>query len=249
MIVYFTGTGNSRFAAKELAKHLDDVLFDAGAAIKAGKKAVLSSEKPWVFAAPTYSWRMPRLFSDFIGETEFSGSKEAWFVLTCGSDTGNAAEYAEKLCSEKGLVCKGLLTLVMPENYVAMFPVPDEAESRKIVAAAKPVLLEAAQRIQKGESFPTLKASAADKLKSGKINEGFYRFYVKADAFRATDACTGCGACVQNCVLNNISLENGRPVWGKNCTHCMACICYCPAEAIEYGEKSKGKPRYRCPEV
>ena len=31
---------------------------------------------------------------------------------------------------------------------------------------------------------------------------------------------------------------------GKNCTHCMACICYCPKEAIEYGKKSKGKPRY-----
>nr|WP_264291386.1 MULTISPECIES: hypothetical protein [unclassified Dorea] len=28
------------------------------------------------------------------------------------------------------------------------------------------------------------------------------------------------------------------------CTHCMACICYCPAEAIEYGKKSVGKPRY-----
>jgi hypothetical protein len=24
----------------------------------------------------------------------------------------------------------------------------------------------------------------------------------------------------------------------------MACICYCPKEVIEYGEKSKGKPRY-----
>jgi epoxyqueuosine reductase QueG len=44
--------------------------------------------------------------------------------------------------------------------------------------------------------------------------------------------------------LNNIRLENGKPVWGKNCTHCMACICYCPKEAIEYGKKSKGKPRY-----
>ena len=45
-------------------------------------------------------------------------------------------------------------------------------------------------------------------------------------------------------VTDNIHLENGRPVWGKNCTHCMACICDCPKEAIEYGKKSKGKPRY-----
>ena len=60
---------------------------------------------------------------------------------------------------------------------------------------------------------------------------------------RAGD-CIGCGKCVELCSLNNIHLENCKPVWGKNCTHCMACICYCPKEAIEYGKKSRGKPRY-----
>lgn len=40
------------------------------------------------------------------------------------------------------------------------------------------------------------------------------------------------------------SLQNGKPVWGQDCTHCMACICCCPAEAIEYGKMSLGKPRY-----
>ena len=60
--------------------------------------------------------------------------------------------------------------------------------------------------------------------------------------------CTGCGACVRACMLNNVSLTDGRPVWGKNCTHCMACICGCPQKAIEYGKKSVGKPRYQCPE-
>ena len=59
------------------------------------------------------------------------------------------------------------------------------------------------------------------------VNPVFYRFFVKADAFRATDACTGCGRCVELCPLNNVHLKNGKPVWGKNCTHCMACICYC----------------------
>lgn len=40
------------------------------------------------------------------------------------------------------------------------------------------------------------------------------------------------------------SLQNGKPVWGQDCTHCMACICCCPAEAIESGKMSLGKPRY-----
>jgi len=53
-----------------------------------------------------------------------------------------------------------------------------------------------------------------------------------------------CGQCVKNCPMNNIALENGKPIWGNQCTHCMACICYCPTEAIEYGKKSIGKTRY-----
>ena len=77
---------------------------------------------------------------------------------------------------------------------------------------------------------------------SGPVNPVFYRFFVKADAFRATGACIGCGKCVELCPLNNIHLENGKPVWGKNCTHCMACICYCPKEAIEYGKRAGESP-------
>ena len=68
--------------------------------------------------------------------------------------------------------------------------------------------------------------------------------FVKADAFTAGEACTGCGQCAARCPLNNVTLREGRPVWGTRCTHCMACLCYCPAKTIEYGTKSRNKPRY-----
>lgn len=68
-----------------------------------------------------------------------------------------------------------------------------------------------------------------------------------AKKFYATDACIGCGKCTKVCPLNNVNLRDRKPVWGNQCTHCMACICKCPEEAIEYGKKSKGKPRYQCP--
>ena len=56
--------------------------------------------------------------------------------------------------------------------------------------------------------------------------------------------CIGCGQCVKRCPMNNVAIKDGKPVWGRNCTHCMACICYCPVSAIEYGKKSVGQPRY-----
>ena len=74
------------------------------------------------------------------------------------------------------------------------------------------------------------------------------RWHMIDAPFRSTSACVGCGKCAAVCVENNIRLRDGRPVWGDRCTHCMACICGCPAGAIEYGRASRGKPRYQCPE-
>lgn len=248
MVVYFTGTGNSRYCAQMLAAKLEDELVDAAGFIKHGIAAELISGKPWVFVAPIYAWQMARVFADFIRSGNFDGSKDAYFVLTCGGEIGNAGKSIESLCREKGFRCKGVLQVQMPENYVAMFSVPDEETCARMLAAACPILERAVEHIRKGEPFPPVKVGAVDKLKSGPVNKGFYAAFVKAEKFHATDACVGCGKCVESCVLNNITLKSGKPAWGKTCTHCMACICGCPKTAIEYGKASAGKRRYQCPD-
>lgn len=248
MVIYFSGTGNSRYCAQKIAHALNDDLLDAAEYIKHGIAVELISGKPWVFVAPTYAWQMAHIFSDFIRTGTFNGSDEAYFVLTCGSDIGNAGKPLSSLVHEKGLKYMGTLEVPMPENYIAMFSVPSEEQSAEIIAAAAPILEKAAQCIAQVIPFPSRKVSTMDKLKSGPINQGFYKFYVKADGFFVSDKCIGCGKCTDFCVLNNIQLQDGKPVWGQSCTHCMACICSCPFEAIEYGRHSQGKRRYRCPE-
>lgn len=248
MIIYFSGTGNSRYCAQMLADKLGDELLDSFNFIKDGIAAELSSSKSWVFVTPTYCWQLPHVFEDFIRTAQFQGCTDAYFVMTCGSDIGNAGEKIEKLCEEIGLNFMGVLPVVMPENYIAMFEVPESEIAKRIVLVAKRSLLKVVRLIQKGERFPKQKVHLLDKLKSGPVNPLFYKIFVKAKAFYATDACIGCGKCAKACVLNNISIKDERPTWGDDCTHCMACICGCPVEAIEYGKKSLGKPRYICEE-
>ena len=248
MIVYFSGTGNSKYCADMAAHELGDQAVDSAGFIRNGIAAELVSGKPWVFVAPTYAWQMPRVFADFIRSGSFEGDKRAYFILTCGGETGAAAEHAQALCREKGLEYMGTLSMVMPENYVAMFPVPEKEKAERMVAIAGRKLKKRLEVIAAGERFQEKEPGFKDRVLSGAVNRGFYSYAVGDKKFFTTDKCVSCGKCEQVCPLGNVKLEEGRVVWGGNCTHCMACICRCPAGAIEYGKASKGKYRYVCPE-
>lgn len=248
MIIYFSATGNSRFAAHLLADQLNEPITDAGAWIKNNQKGEFYSQTPWIFVAPTYSWQMPHIFADFIRETRFLDNREAYFILTCGGETGNADQEISALCKEKGLNFHGVWPTVMPDNYIIMFPAPAPDKCPQMMEKAADSLKKAADCIRKGQDFPAVPHNWLDKLKSGIVNQGFYRFQIKTTPFYTTERCTGCGKCVRLCPLNNIHLKNGQPVWGSNCTHCTACLNGCPTAAIEYGRKTKGKRRYQCPE-
>jgi MinD superfamily P-loop ATPase len=61
--------------------------------------------------------------------------------------------------------------------------------------------------------------------------------------------CNACGICKTICPCGNIELAAGKPAWRHHCEQCMACIQWCPQEAIQFGKKTPGYKRYRHPEV
>ena len=244
MVLYFTGTGNSRYIAQHIAEAIDDELLSMNDRIKAGDYSPVETDERLVIVTPTYAWRIPRIVRDHLAETDFSCGAQAWFVMTCGSEIGNAAGYNQALCREKQLTYMGTAQIVMPENYIAMFNAPQAEEARQIVARAEPEIDRVISAISAKQEFAPPRNNLYDRFMSGPVNPIFYSCFVKAKAFTASDACTGCGQCAKLCPTNSITIQNGKPVWGGDCTHCMACICHCGAEAIEYGKKSLGKPRY-----
>jgi ferredoxin len=249
MILFFTGTGNSEYAARRIGRITGETPVSLVNRIRSGDTSPLESETPWVICAPIYAWQMPRIVRDHIAATELRGSRDVYFVLTCGGDTGNADKYARKLCESKGLRFRGMAKAVMPENYIAMFSAPDEEEARRIIEKAVPGIDGAAELIKEGRDLPPVKKGVLAGFLSAAVNRGFYASAIKDRDFFATDACISCGLCAEVCPLGNIELRDGRPVWKGTCTQCMSCICRCPVKAIEFGKKSTGKPRYICPDV
>lgn len=246
MILYFSGTGNSRYVAERTAKILGEEILDLFDRIKNKDYSPIISDKPFTVCAPTYAWRIPRILKDYLERTPLEGNDKIYFLMTCGDDIGNAERYLKKLCRKIGKEYMGCACFRMPENYIAMFTSPNDEQASRIIAKSKDRIDKTATIIASGNKLAQVNVNIIGKLKSGIVNDVFYPLCVSAKKFCATDKCISCGKCEKVCPLSNITIKDGKPVWGKNCTHCMACICKCPAEAIEYGKVSIGQNRYTC---
>jgi len=243
MIFVFSGTGNSKYVAERIAGRTGDELYSMNDAIKSGKMPEYKADENLIIVCPTYAWRIPKVVEDWIDCNNFEGAKRIWFVMTCGGEIGNAGKYTQELADRKGYEYMGTVGIKMPDNYIIMFPSISQESADQIYATAESKIDVVANRLREGKEFAYFGAGMTDKIKSSAVNAVFQK-NLKADAYEVSGKCTSCGKCEKLCPLNNISLVDGKPVWGDTCTHCMACISYCPTEAIEYGKKTVGKRKY-----
>lgn len=248
MILYFTGTGNSKYTAEYIGDRINDEVINLFDKIRNNDYSELKSDKPFIISAPTYCWQIPHIVRDWLMKATLTGSDKIYFVMTCGGEVGNAEKCLRSLCNKIGKKYMGCAEIIMPENYIAMFDAPEIEQAMGTINSAHSKLDMVIDKIKAGNTLDEIKTNAIGKLYSSIVNVLFYPMFVKDKKFKVSDACIGCGICEKKCVMNNIKLVDGKPTWNGNCTHCMACICYCPKEAIEYGEHSKGLVRYKCPE-
>lgn len=247
MILYFSGTGNSEYIAKNMGQQMNDTVENLFERLRDRDFSKMYSDRPWIIVCPTYAWRIPRILQEWLENTRLSGNRDIYFIMTCGGNIGNAGKYLQQLCVSKSMNYRGCAGIVMPENYIALFTTPTRENALQIIAHAKQEIDKAVSLMKENKAIPHPSLTITDKLNSGIVNKAFYPLFVHAKKFYVTDKCISCGMCVKVCPLKNVHLQEGSPVWGNACTHCMACICRCPKEAIEYGKHSQGLPRYTFP--
>ncbi len=67
--------------------------------------------------------------------------------------------------------------------------------------------------------------------------------------FWVDEKCNGCAICEKACPVSNIVMAAEKPTWLHQCEQCLACIQWCPKEAIQYGKKTPNYERYHHPEI
>ncbi len=256
MIVFFSGTGNTKMAAQMIAELTGDRLLDLGAAYKAGDFDIhVTQGEDLGIVFPVYRWSTPRIVDEFFRKASFVTNDGKAFapgysyaVDVYGYFPGAEVKYLEKLMSSRfGISFDATFEVPSVANCIYVSN-PPRAERQKeqiakeaetVIDVARAVSLHSNRREAKGNLLGQLLSKATGtEEKPRPINQ------FRVDLTR----CVSCSTCEKLCPTNTIVMENGHPAWqGGDCTECLACVHLCPAEAIDYGSISKGRRRYANP--
>ena len=270
MILYFSGTGNSKWAAKTLALETGDTLVSIPEVINSDCSFTIEKDEHVGFIFPIHGWRVPNIVKEFLtkltiktlGEDTSHVKHYCFCLVTAGDTIGKAMErFQQQLKSvtvNDALSLKAVCSLIMPESYVGL-PGMDvdtkEKELEKKELASKQLkdfsnILKQHPHKDSNQiwGWNQLIRGPIPSFFSGPVGGFFERFLITDKPFHVDSRrCVKCGICANVCPVSDIKGGLGfEPEWLHNgkCLTCFSCYHHCPHHAIEFGKRTQKKGQY-----
>ena len=241
MIYYFSGTGNSKWIAQEIAQRTGDEVQSIAALAKDGPTAVFAGEGARIgLVFPIYAWGAPLIVEQFCRSITLAPSAYPYVVCTCGDEAGKAIRRLKKQ-----FAFQAAWSVKMPNNYIVGYDVDSPELEHKKVSEARNRVQSIAEAVLAQSSVYDVNEGPGAGFKTAIIRPMFNQFARATSRFSVDDTCNACGLCARICPIQAIQLNEGKPVWvKKDCTQCMGCINRCPQRAIQLGSGTRDHGRY-----
>lgn len=247
-LFYYTGTGNSLWTARLLAQKLGDADIIPISRIPGETVERRADRVGIVF--PVHMWGVPRRVIAFLNALVKDPSRYYFAVAVNAGQVAATLLQLKKLMHAKGLSLSSGFEIVMPSNYIPWGgPGPKDKQIMRITRAREKIKT-IADAVANREQRPVEKGPLWQNILFTWLNRLSFPHVPTLDkSFWVDEKCNSCGICHTVCPCGNIELKDGRPVWLHHCEQCLACIQWCPPEAIQYGKKTQRYERYHHPEV
>lgn len=242
-IFYYSGTGNSYLVAQEINKRLGqgeiyNLLEYAGEKLVADKIIIIF---------PVHMYGVPPVVLEFIRRIQIESKVRIYVICTCGGVPGETLWQVKKTLKERKMQLAGGYIIKMPRTYIVEFKVQSEAKQKKLIIAMYKKVSQIVKDVEEGKR----KRFEVKEIGFGRVMHRLvYPNMMKNlndrdKAFWVNSLCVGCKKCTQVCPVQNIEYKDGKLLWQHNCLMCFRCIHECSRGAIEYGNHTLGKKRYK----
>lgn len=248
-LFYFTGTGNSLFSAKKLAKHLNGEVELISIPKMINNKERVFNYKKIGFVFPLYFIGVPEIVERFINESNFNNVEYCFSLTTAGMTPGMTGVQIEKLLQKKNIQLNNNKWIYFTSNYIRKLKIASKSTISKKIMKNNIILKKYSDEINKNKSKRIQPMNVMKLLGYKLYKEWRVSLISKTEDFYINDKCKNCSVCELVCPENNIHTIDSKITWGNKCQDCVSCIHNCPNGAIQIKGISKNHGRYRNPEI
>lgn len=233
--LYFSGTGNSRYALETFLRYYDENA-QAYSIEDADTAKCIENHQDIVFSYSVQYSNIPKMLKDFIDRHQHLWQGKRIFVIaTMGLFSGDGAGILARQLRKNGAKIIGGLHLKMPNSITDAKALKRSVEENvELVHAAEKKIEKAVQNMKRGK--PPQQGIGLLYHFAGFFGQRLY-FYNKTKQYTDKvkidgEKCVGCGKCAKLCPMKNLKVEDNYVKTGDKCTMCYRCVNICPAQAI-----------------
>jgi formate hydrogenlyase subunit 6/NADH:ubiquinone oxidoreductase subunit I len=241
IIYYFSGTGNSLSAARQIGENIGEKVNLLAIQDFVNSNSIEITDDVVGLVFPVHYLSVTGIVKKFVERMNFKSKPYIFAAVTCNSVSGRCIFDLKDLLAQRGQQLSAGFTVLMPGNAIIDTP---EVQQQKLIESRKR-LLEISGYI-KNRIFGTYEATNMKYEDLPKDEQ----MRITPDMFWSNQECNSCGTCSRVCPNKNICISvEEKPVWGSNCTTCFACFHWCPRKAVNIGQISSFMPQYRNPDI
>ena len=238
VVLYFTGTGNCLYVARQLAGKEGEIL-SIPQLMRKKQFEIEADEIGLVY--PIYGHMPPYMVREFIKKAQLKAEYK-FAVLTYGMRKCNAVEIWDGISRKAGNVFDYIGTIIMVDNWLPNFDMNEQMKIDKhIPENLAKITSDLSNRRRWHEPVTQEEREQHEGFMSLSGLDPEVGFLMKADrSFRVTDDCIHCGICTYVCPRGNYQLTGQGVKMQGDCEFCFACIQNSPQRAIQFKKNEDG---------